>query len=79
MWLRIIIQQEGAAVVPCLAAYRRYPFTGQLLPLDLFIGRQGLELVGNIAACAISFLIFYMMGIIDWPVDYPLFLIGFFT
>jgi capsular polysaccharide transport system permease protein len=50
----------------------------QVTPLDLFVGRQGLELIGNIAACAISFLIFYMMGLVDWPVDYPLFLIGFF-
>ena len=50
----------------------------QVTPLDLFIGRQGLELVGNISASAISFLIFYMMGLIDWPLDYPLFLTGFF-
>jgi capsular polysaccharide transport system permease protein len=47
-------------------------------PLDLFISRQGLELMGNFAACAISFLIFYKLGLIDWPHDYALFLTGFF-
>jgi capsular polysaccharide transport system permease protein len=50
----------------------------QVTPLDLFIGRQGLELVGNISACVISFLIFYMIGVMDWPHDYTLTLIGFF-
>jgi capsular polysaccharide transport system permease protein len=47
-------------------------------PLDLFVGRQGLELIGNISAVAMSFLIFYMMGVIEWPQDYGLFLTGFF-
>ncbi len=50
----------------------------QVTPLDLFIGRQGLELIGNISASAVSFLIFYMMGVIEWPQDYGLFLTGFF-
>ena len=50
----------------------------QVTPLDLFIGRQGLELIGNLSACATSFLIFYMIGLIDLPYDYALFLTGFF-
>jgi capsular polysaccharide transport system permease protein len=50
----------------------------QVTPLDLFIGRQGLELMGNIAACAVSFLLFYALGLVEWPHDYALFLIGFF-
>src|ERR1051326_3560497 len=53
-------------------------FHRQVTPLDIFIGRQGLELIGNISACAISFLIFYMLGLMLWPRDYPLFLTGFF-
>jgi capsular polysaccharide transport system permease protein len=50
----------------------------QVTPLDIFIGRQGLEVIGNISACAVSFLLLYMLGLIDWPYDYPLFLTGFF-
>jgi capsular polysaccharide transport system permease protein len=50
----------------------------QVTPLDIFIGRQGLELIGNISACALSFLLFYTLGLIDWPRDYALFLTGFF-
>ena len=50
----------------------------QVTPLDIFIGRQGLELVGNISACAVSFLLLYMVGLIGWPDDYALFLTGFF-
>ena len=50
----------------------------QVTPLDLFIGRQGLELIGNISACAVSFLLLYMLGLIEWPTDYSLFLTGFF-
>jgi capsular polysaccharide transport system permease protein len=47
-----------------------------ITPLDLVIGRCGLEVVGNLAAIATSFLIFYSLGIIDWPVDLPLMLVG---
>ena len=50
----------------------------QVTPFDIYIGRQGLELIGNIAASATSFLILYMLGFIDWPRDYALFLTGFF-
>ncbi len=50
----------------------------QVTPLDIFIGRQGLELMGNIAACAVSYGLFYAIGVIDWPNDYALFLTGFF-
>jgi capsular polysaccharide transport system permease protein len=50
----------------------------QVTPLDLFIGRQGLEAMGNLSACAITFLLFYILGLIDWPHDYALFLLGFF-
>jgi len=48
----------------------------QVTPLDIFIGREGLEAIGNLSACAVSFLIFYMMGVIDWPQNYGLFLTG---
>jgi capsular polysaccharide transport system permease protein len=50
----------------------------QVTPLDIFIGRQGLELMGNISASAVSFVLFYLTGVIDWPYDYALFLTGFF-
>jgi capsular polysaccharide transport system permease protein len=48
----------------------------QVTPLDLFIGRQGLELLGNFSACAVSFLLLYALGLIEWPHDYALFLTG---
>jgi capsular polysaccharide transport system permease protein len=47
-------------------------------PFDLFIGRQGLELMGNLSATAVTFVLFYMVGLLDWPHDYTLFLTGFF-
>ncbi len=50
----------------------------QVTPFDLFIGREGLELIGNISACAVSFLLFYLLGLINWPENYALFLTGFF-
>ena len=45
-------------------------------PLDLVISRCGLELIGAMAATAFSFLILYTLGVLDWPHDLPLFLIG---
>ena len=50
----------------------------QVTPLDLFIGRQGLELMGNLSASAVTFLLFYLLGLIQWPHDFALFLTGFF-
>ena len=48
----------------------------QITPLDIFIGRCGLEVIGNAAAVAFSFLILHFLGYIDWPVNYPLFILG---
>ena len=45
-------------------------------PLDLIVGRCGLEVMGSLAATASSYLVLYMLGVLDWPYDLPLFLIG---
>src|ERR1043166_473842 len=46
-------------------------------PIDIVIGRCGLEVIGNIGAIAFSFAIFYMIGVMPWPANIPLFLVGF--
>lgn len=48
----------------------------RITPLDIFIGRCGLEVIGNAAAVASSFLVLYFLGFLDWPKNYPLFLVG---
>lgn len=45
-------------------------------PLDIIIGRCGLEAIGNLAAIVFSFLVFYLIGVIDWPLNLPLFIVG---
>jgi capsular polysaccharide transport system permease protein len=45
-------------------------------PLDLVIGRCGMEVMGGLAATVFSFAILYMFGVLPWPHDLPLFLIG---
>jgi capsular polysaccharide transport system permease protein len=47
-------------------------------PLDLVLGRCGLEVIGNLAAIASSYLIFYALGFIEWPLDPPLLILGVF-
>lgn len=47
-------------------------------PLDLVIGRVGLEVIGNLAATALSFFVLYMLGYVEWPYNMPLFLVGMF-
>lgn len=49
----------------------------RITPLDIFVGRCGLEAMGNLAAAAFSFLVFHMAGILDWPYDLPLTIAGF--
>lgn len=46
-------------------------------PLDIVVGHCGLEALGNIAAVGFSFWVFYMLGVIPWPENLPLFLFGY--
>ncbi|HVC52581.1 MAG TPA: ABC transporter permease [Stellaceae bacterium] len=45
-------------------------------PLDIIIGRCGLETIGNLGAVASSFFILYFLGFLDWPANVPLFIAG---
>lgn len=45
-------------------------------PFDIFVGRCGLEAVGNLAALTFSFFILYFLGFVDWPKNVPLFIAG---
>lgn len=49
----------------------------RITPFDLFIGRQGLEALGNLASVAISLIIFFIVGVMNWPQDYTLMMAGF--
>jgi capsular polysaccharide transport system permease protein len=48
-----------------------------ITPLDIFIGRCGIEVLGNLAAAVCSFTVFYMLDILRWPYDLPLMFAGF--
>ena len=52
-------------------------YHSRVTPLDLFIGRQGLEAFGNIASVILSFAVIYMIGALDWPYDYQIMILGF--
>ncbi len=47
-------------------------------PLDLFIGRCGLEALGNITSLVTSFIVLHAVGALPLPYDYPLLLTGVF-
>lgn len=47
-------------------------------PLDLIIARVALETIGNLAATALSFLAFFMIGVVEYPHDLSLFMLGLF-
>jgi capsular polysaccharide transport system permease protein len=49
----------------------------RVTPLDLFLGRQGLEALGNLASVVVSFVLLYVIGSLDWPYDYSLMFLGF--
>jgi capsular polysaccharide transport system permease protein len=51
-------------------------FHRSVTPLDLVISRCGLELIGAVAATVFSFTILYMFGVLPWPHDLPLLLVG---
>lgn len=46
-------------------------------PLDLIIGRCALELMGNFAAMVLSYLVLYVLGVLMWPHDVWLLLVGY--
>ena len=45
-------------------------------PLDLVVGRCGLEMMGNLAAVAVAFFVFYFLGLMDWPENGSLVIVG---
>jgi capsular polysaccharide transport system permease protein len=47
-----------------------------ITPVDIVVGRCGLETIGNLAAVITSFFIFYALGILDWPVNPGFMLMG---
>src|SRR4051794_39029644 len=49
----------------------------RVTPLDLFIGRQGLEALGNLASVAVSFGTLFLIGAIEKPYNYNLTFLGF--
>ncbi|MGE0259131.1 MAG: ABC transporter permease [Alphaproteobacteria bacterium] len=49
-----------------------------ITPFDLIIARIGLEVIGNLAATALSFVLFYMISVVEWPHDPGLFMLGLF-
>jgi capsular polysaccharide transport system permease protein len=51
-------------------------FHQAITPLDLYIGHCGMEALGNVSAVAFSFLVIYMIGGLDWPVNPPLVIFG---
>lgn len=50
----------------------------QVTPLDIFLGTQGVEALGNLSSVFFSFFVFYVVGAIDFPDDYQLMMVGFF-
>jgi capsular polysaccharide transport system permease protein len=49
----------------------------RVTPLDVFLGRQGLEALGNLASVAVSFVLFVSIGVMQFPENYSLMLLGF--
>jgi capsular polysaccharide transport system permease protein len=49
----------------------------RITPFDLFIGRQGLEALGNLASVAFSLAVFLAIDIVSWPQDFTLMMAGF--
>jgi capsular polysaccharide transport system permease protein len=47
-------------------------------PLDLLVARITLEVLGNWAATALSFLVLNQLGFIEWPHNLSLFILGLF-
>jgi capsular polysaccharide transport system permease protein len=49
-----------------------------ITPLDLVTARCGLEVIGNLAAMFSSFMIFYVLGFVEWPQNTPMVMLGVF-
>lgn len=47
-------------------------------PLDIFMGRCGLEALGNLTSVFTSFLALYFIGALQWPDNWSMFLLGYF-
>jgi capsular polysaccharide transport system permease protein len=52
-------------------------YHSRITPFDIFVGSCGLEAIGNLASVAFSYVVLYVMGLMLWPYDIPLFVLGF--
>ena len=53
-------------------------FHRTVTPLDLIMAQISLEIIGNWAAMGLSFFVFHLLGLVDWPYNLSLFLLGMF-
>jgi capsular polysaccharide transport system permease protein len=52
-------------------------FHRRITPLDIFIGRCGLQMLGECGATVFSFTVFYMIGVLQLPDNFSLMLAGY--
>jgi capsular polysaccharide transport system permease protein len=73
----LIFRHVTAGAINSIQSAAALLYHRRVTPLDLFIGRQGLQALANLASVAVSFVALFAPGFIDLPYDYPLLLIGF--
>jgi capsular polysaccharide transport system permease protein len=73
----LLFRHITAGALHCIRGNATLLYHRRVTPLDICMGRLGLEALGNLASVFLSFVVFYMFGFIDWPHDYATFLLGF--
>jgi capsular polysaccharide transport system permease protein len=73
----LIFRHVTSVSILSLRANAALLYHRQVTPLDLFIGRQGLEALGNLASVVVSFFVLYEIGALTLPYDYTTMMLGF--
>jgi ABC-type polysaccharide/polyol phosphate export permease len=73
----LIFRHVTGGALGSLRAAAALLYHRRITPLDLFIGRQGMEALGNLASVTVSFAVLYTIGAVEWPYNYPLMMLGF--
>ena len=73
----LLFRHMGARMLSAVRLNMSLFYHRNVTPFDAIVSRMAIEIIGNYGSAAISFLLLYHLGAVDWPYDMPLLFLGY--
>jgi len=74
----LLFRHIGGHMLHAARLNRSLFYHRNVTPFDAILARMAVEIFGNWGAAAFSYLLFYAIGVVNWPHDMPLLFVGYF-